>query len=230
MPAAGLGTRLGPGAAKAVRPVAGVPLVVRAVRSLDSSGLVEVGVVVAAPESCADVDRLVAAAGLGARWSVVAGGDTRSRSVELGLATLPADVEVVLVHDAARAFVPADVVRRVLTAVDAGADAVIPVLPVADTVKQVDPAGAVTDTLDRSSLRQVQTPQGFRRSVLDKAYAAAVGGASAAPAVTDDAGLVERLGGRVVVVAGDALAFKVTGPLDLILAEAVARDLDGGAG
>lgn len=98
----------------------------------------------------------------------------------------------------------------------AGADAVVPVLPVADTVKEVDDDGAVVRTLDRARLRAVQTPQAFRRAVLEAAH-----GRPGAPDATDDAALVEALGLPVVTVPGSPEAFKVTGPLDLSLAEAV---------
>jgi 2-C-methyl-D-erythritol 4-phosphate cytidylyltransferase len=111
-----------------------------------------------------------------------------------------------------------ELVDRVAAAVRDGADAVVPGLPVADTVKRVDPTGRVEETLDRSALRAIQTPQGFRRPVLAAAHAGADGAVSD---VTDDAGLVERAGGTVVVVPGDEEAFKVTRPLDLLLAEAL---------
>lgn len=121
-------------------------------------------------------------------------------------------------HDVARAFVPVDVVDRVIDALDNGADAVIPVLPVVDTLTAVDADGAVLGTVDRAPLRTVQTPQGFRLAALVAAHAAAVDVEH-----TDDASVVERGGGRVVAVEGSELAFKVTRPLDLLLAEAVAR-------
>ena len=105
-----------------------------------------------------------------------------------------------------------------LAALAGGADAVIPALPVTDTVKRVDAAEQVVETVDRSVLRAVQTPQGFRRDVLEQAHAAP--GADALEA-TDDAGLVERIGRPVLVVPGSEEAFKVTRPLDLVLAEAV---------
>ncbi|CAN5563439.1 hypothetical protein BH24ACT11_BH24ACT11_14840 [soil metagenome] len=207
----------------------------RAVRALDESQLVAVGVVVAPAERCAEVQDLLEAAALTPRWTTVPGGETRAESVARGLRTLPADVDIVLVHDAARAFVPAAAVRRVVDAIAAGADAVVPVVPVADTVKQVDASGVVVDTVDRSRLRQVQTPQGFRRPVLDAAYAAQAargndlsGASGSERAVTDDAGVVEALGVPVVVVEGDPLAFKVTGPLDLLLAEALVGPYRGG--
>jgi 2-C-methyl-D-erythritol 4-phosphate cytidylyltransferase len=111
--------------------------------------------------------------------------------------------------------VPPDVVRRVLAALDAGADAVVPVLPLADTVKEVDDERAVVRTIERSSLRAVQTPQGFRRDVLERAHA------SGLSAATDDAALVEAIGGGVMTVDGSPEALKVTTPFDLIVAEAI---------
>src|SRR5262249_27667099 len=148
---------------------------------------------------------------------VVAGGATRQASVAAGLAALDAAIDTVLVHDVARAFAPAAVISRVIDAVQAGADAVLPVRPVTDTIKRVDDARRVVDTVDRSTLVAVQTPQGFRRDVLLAAHAAATHAAA-----TDDAGLVEAYGGTVVVVDGADESFKITHPWDLILAEAVA--------
>lgn len=147
--------------------------------------------------------------------AVVAGGAARADSVSLGLAALPAEVDIVLVHDAARALTPADVFDRVIAAVRAGEDAVTPALPVTDTIKavQAGPDGeSVTDTPDREVLRAVQTPQGFRRQTLERAHA------EVRQSVTDDCGLVEALGGRVRVVAGSPRAFKITTPHDLELA------------
>ena len=137
--------------------------------------------------------------------------------MSFGLAAVATDVDTVLVHDVARPFVPVEVVDRVLAALAEGADAVIPTRPVTDTIKQVDEDGAVVATLDRSELRVVQTPQGFRRAVLEAAHAAGVG-----RNFTDDAALVEAHGGQVAVVDGADEAFKITRPWDLALAEAVA--------
>lgn len=167
------------------------------------------------PDATAQMAAAVRAGTPAGTWNVLPGGATRQDSVQLGLASLPDDVDIVLVHDAARPFVPAAVVRRVVAAVVAGADAVVPVLPVIDTVKEVDSAGAVVATPDRSVLRLTQTPQGFRRSLLERAYSAE------GLIATDDAGLVEQIGGLVQAVDGDPLAFKITGPLDLLLADAV---------
>jgi 2-C-methyl-D-erythritol 4-phosphate cytidylyltransferase len=121
------------------------------------------------------------------------------------------------VHDAARALVPPRLVERVAAAVRGGHDAVIPVLPVVDTIKRVADDGRVLGTLDRSSLRAVQTPQGFRRAVLEAAHAAAVGDH------TDDAGLAEKLGVPVQSVEGDEAALKITRPMDLEVAALLLR-------
>ncbi len=215
VPAAGRGERLGTGIAKALHLLGGEPMLAHSVRTLAASpvGLV----VVAVPPGRADEVRAVLATSHdGAELVVVEGGNSRSESVRRALAVLPASVQVVLVHDAARPLVPGTLVDAVVTAVQAGADAVVPGLPVVDTVKQVDAESAVVATVDRSALRAIQTPQGFRRVVLDSAYDAPDSGEA-----TDDAGHVERNGGRVVVVPGAEDAFKVTRPIDLLLAEAV---------
>ncbi|MFF2042427.1 2-C-methyl-D-erythritol 4-phosphate cytidylyltransferase [Kitasatospora sp. NPDC058170] len=228
VPAAGRGERLGPGAPKALRELGGVPLLVHAVRALARSRAVGLVVVAAPAAGVAEVVALLDSHGLdGKDIRVVAGGETRQESVRLGLAAIPAEVEIVLVHDAARPLVPVEVVDAVAAAVRAGAEAVVPAVPLADTVKRVEPNPGgpepVLDTPDRATLRAVQTPQGFRRATLAEVHAKALteeaeGGL---PPVTDDAGLVERFGGRVVVVPGHEEAFKVTRPLDLVLAEAV---------
>jgi 2-C-methyl-D-erythritol 4-phosphate cytidylyltransferase len=213
VPAAGRGERLGGRVPKALVPVRGEPLLVHAVRGLLAAGCVD-RVVVAAP--AADLDTAIgalAAAGLDAL--VVAGGPSRTESVRLALHAA-GEPTVVLVHDAARAFTPGEVIRSVVAAVTAGAPAVIPVLPVADTVKQVDASGVVVDTPDRVGLRVVQTPQGFAAEVLRRAYEASQNGAA-----TDDAGLVERIGVPVSTVPGHPNAMKITTPLDLAIAEAV---------
>ncbi|MCD0486421.1 2-C-methyl-D-erythritol 4-phosphate cytidylyltransferase [Streptacidiphilus sp. ASG 303] len=229
VPAAGRGERLGPGAPKALRELGGVPLLVHAVRALARSRAVGLVVVAAPPDGVAAVAALLDDHGIpGKDVRVVAGGATRQESVRLGLAAVPEDVDVVLVHDAARPLVPVEVVDAVVDAVRGGAGAVVPAVPLADTVKRVapDPTGgpeAVLETPDRSSLRAVQTPQGFRREVLAAVHAraAAEEAAGGPPPATDDAGLVERFGGPVVAVPGHEEAFKVTRPLDLVLAEAV---------
>jgi 2-C-methyl-D-erythritol 4-phosphate cytidylyltransferase len=206
-----------------LRLLGGVPLLVHAVRALGAARSVDL-VVVAAPEDGVEEvrallseHRLVDPGPGRAATIVVAGGGTRQDSVARMLLALPPDVDVVLVHDAARPLVPVALVDAVATAVRGGADAVVPGLPVSDTIKAVDTEHRVSATLDRTALRAVQTPQGFRRSLLTEAHAAADPDAPA----TDDAGVVEAIGGTVLVIPGDEEAFKVTRPLDLVLAEAV---------
>lgn len=224
--AAGSGTRLGHALPKALVPIGGVPLVVHAARALARSGVVRRLVVTAPPDAAGDVGRVLEESGLGVPVEVVPGGPTRQASVAAGLARLadePGDV-VVLVHDAARPLVPVRVVRRVAGAVAEGRPAVVPAVPVADTVKEVAPDGAVVATLDRGVLRAVQTPQGFTLDVLRAAHAAASDRAADEDgAATDDAGLVEALGLPVVVVEGHADALKVTTPRDLAVAATLAE-------
>jgi 2-C-methyl-D-erythritol 4-phosphate cytidylyltransferase len=227
VPAAGDGVRLTAGMPKALVPLGGVPLVVHAVRGLLGSGAVD-HVLVAVREKDLDQVSVLFAEHLGddaGRVEVVPGGADRCCSVAaalwLGARRYPA-ADAVLVHDAARALTPPAMVRRLVTAVGEGADAVIPVLPLADTVKEVDAAGTVLGTADRSVLRAVQTPQAFRLELLRRAYRAA-GYDPEHPgpraAATDDAGLVERLGEPVRTVPGDPWAFKITTPWDLRIAE-----------
>lgn len=215
VPAAGTGERLGAGRPKALVELGGRPMVLWCLRALAEGGVV--GVVVAGPRDAAGAAALAAALGaedLPVPVVVVAGGVDRTASVRAALARVPDDAAVVLVHDAARPLVPVQVVRRVVAAVTSGAAGAVPALPVVDTVKQVM-GDRVHATVDRGDLVTVQTPQGFRAGVLRSAYAGAVSSA------TDDAGLVEAAGERVVVVAGDPAAFKVTRPLDLLLAESL---------
>jgi 2-C-methyl-D-erythritol 4-phosphate cytidylyltransferase len=214
VPAAGAGVRLGPGGPKALRLLAGEPLLVHAVRRVAAAPSVRMIVVAAPAADVAAVRELLAPV---AAVTVVAGGAERQESVARALAAVPADVPVVLVHDAARALTPPELIESVAAAVRDGLPAVIPVLPVVDTIKQVGPGEVVHGTVDRSVLRSVQTPQGFRREVLAAAHA------TAADALTDDAGLVEKAGVEVTCVPGSELAMKITRPLDLVLAEALLR-------
>ncbi|MER5444772.1 2-C-methyl-D-erythritol 4-phosphate cytidylyltransferase [Streptomyces sp. NPDC002766] len=222
IPAAGRGVRLGPGAPKALRALGGTPMLVHAVRAMAASRAVSLVVVVAPPDGAAEVKSLLDAHALPERtdFLVVPGGDSRQESVRFGLDALPPDYDIVLVHDAARPLVPVDTVDAVIEAVRAGAPAVVPALPLADTVKEVGPAEPgepepVVATPSRARLRSVQTPQGFDRATLVRAHE------EVTEDVTDDASMVERLGLSVVVVPGHEEAFKVTRPLDLVLAEAV---------
>ncbi|MFC8434516.1 2-C-methyl-D-erythritol 4-phosphate cytidylyltransferase [Streptomyces sp. NPDC057253] len=221
IPAAGRGVRLGPGAPKALRALNGTPMLIHAVRAMAASRAVSLVVVVAPPDDAGEVKSLLDAHALPERtdFVVVPGGESRQESVKLGLDALPDDYDIVLVHDAARPLVPVDTVDAVIEAVRDGSPAVVPALPLADTVKEVEPAPGepepVVATPVRARLRAVQTPQGFDRTTLIRAHE------TVTEDVTDDASMVEQLGLTVVVVPGHEEAFKVTRPLDLVLAEAV---------
>ncbi|GAA1594301.1 2-C-methyl-D-erythritol 4-phosphate cytidylyltransferase [Kribbella sancticallisti] len=218
IPAAGLGLRLGGEEPKAFREVGGESLLVHAVRGLRAATAADLACfVVAVPAGTEDdVHKLLEPYVGSAVLRVVAGGAERTDSVRLALELVPVDgIDCVLVHDAARSFVPVEVIERVVLAVRSGAPAVVPVIPVTDTIKRIDPGGMVVDTPDRSALVAVQTPQGFEPNLLRRAHAGTVAGA------TDDAMLCERLGVTVRTVAGSEDAFKVTRPRDLILAESI---------
>ncbi|BAX94696.1 2-C-methyl-D-erythritol 4-phosphate cytidylyltransferase [Mycobacterium shigaense] len=214
VPAAGSGERLAAGIPKAFCELDGRTLLERAVAGLLESGVVD-HVVVAVP-----ADRLGQAKQiLTDRATVVAGGAGRTESVRLALAALSGGPEFVLVHDAARALTPPGLIVRVVEALRAGHGAVVPALPLSDTIKAVDANGAVLGTPERAGLRAVQTPQGFGTELLLRAYQRAAAGGG----FTDDASLVEHVGGQVQVVDGDPLAFKITTRLDLLLAQAIVR-------
>lgn len=216
--AAGSGSRLGGAVPKALRPVAGVPLVARSVAQLAAGGCTDAVVVVPAGLEAA-FERVLADAPIPVR--LVPGGAERQHSVAHGLAALAAEPPVaarhVLVHDAARALVPASVVAAVIAALREGAVAVVPVVPVVDSLRRLVPGGS--EVVDRAEYRAVQTPQGFDRGVLVAAHAAV---AAAGVSVTDDAAACEFAGFPVVLVPGSRDALKVTEPLDLVIAEALA--------
>lgn len=217
--AAGSGTRLGIGTAKAFVPVAGQLMLARALEplfALDAPALVVVVAPSALLEDCRQVVAAVAGAAV-AYTAVVPGGTDRHGSVEAGLAVLPDSVTAVLVHDAARCLTPAAQFDRVFDALATGAGSgFVPALPVTDTIKRVD-GDEVVETVDRSALVGVQTPQGFPLAALRQAYAV-----SSQPE-TDDAGVFQAAGGTVRRVPGDADAFKITTPWDLRRAESIVR-------
>lgn len=195
---------------KAFFHLGGHTLAERAVAGMQESGVVD-RIVIAVPPDRTDQAKLI----LGGDVVVVAGGRSRVESVRLALQAA-GKADFVLVHDAARPLTPPDVIRRVVEALRAGHSAVVPALPVPDTIKAVDANGAVLGTPERDGLRAVQTPQGFGAELLIRAYERAGDGA-----FTDDASLVEQIGASVQVVDGDPLAFKITNRLDLLLAEAI---------
>ena len=210
VPAAGSGERLAAGLPKAFLSLGGRTLVERAVGGLLESGVVD-HVVVAVPADRVDEAKLM----LGHTAEIVVGGLDRCESVSLALSVV-GKPDFVLVHDAARALTPPALIVRVVETLRDGHSAVVPALPVPDTIKAVDENGMVLGTPERAGLRAVQTPQGFATELILRAYRCA-----AKAQFTDDASMVEHVGGQVHVVDGDPLAFKITNPLDLMLAHAI---------
>jgi len=209
--AAGSGERFGDKRPKAFANLAGRPLVAESIERLDASPWVESIVVVAPPDWEEPTILLAEELGTGSVRAVVTGGTTRTDSVRAGLAEVPGDTAVVLVHDAARPLLPDEVVERVVTALGEGWDAAVPALPLADTVKRSE-GEAVAETVDRSGLHAVQTPQAFLAEALRR-------GLAGAGDATDCAGLVEAAGGKVRLVEGDRRLLKVTTPADLAVVE-----------
>lgn len=216
--AAGSGVRLGAGGPKALREIGGRALVWHAVNALAAGGVTRV-VIVTRPELSDDFGRALVDALI--PWTAVAGGAERQDSVANGLSEL-ARVEpsarIVLVHDAARPFVPPSVVASVIGALRTGASAVVPAIAVVDTIRLVAPEPGESPVVDRARLRAAQTPQGFDLATLVRAHRHV---RSAALAVTDDATACEAIGARVTLVEGSREALKVTDPFDLEVAEAI---------
>ena len=213
--AAGDGRRLGQERPKAFAKLGGRPLLAHAVELFEAHPRVE-RVVVVVPEGWEEPTALLAdelAAGKVA--AAVPGGATRALSVAAGLAEVSDSATAVLVHDAARPLTPTDVVLRVLAALQAGAPAVVPVLPVVDTTVVVDDDGLIRDAVAREPLRRVQTPQGFDLAALRAAYADLPEDAD----LTDDAAVMRAAGVPVSTVPGDDRSAKITVPHDLELAE-----------
>ena len=210
--AAGRGERLGAEMPKALVPIGGRAMLIHAVALMRARPRIS-GIVVAAPVG--ETENVRALFADFADVTVVTGGESRTDSVRAAVAVVPDDVAGILVHDAARPFVPAHVVDTVIDAIENGADGAVPGIPVIDTIKEVGPDDVIVATPRRASLRAVQTPQGFRADVLRAALALPDADA------TDDAQLVERVGGKVRVVPGHPDAFKVTTPDDVARAEAL---------
>jgi 2-C-methyl-D-erythritol 4-phosphate cytidylyltransferase len=234
--AAGLGTRLGTDLPKALVRVEGRTLVAWAVERI--AEVCRDVVVTAAPAHLDAFGQAIAEATIppDVAVAIIAGGETRQESVAAGVAELMShspQPTIILVHDAARAFMPAEPMRVAIGAIEAGADGAVPIVPLVDTIVAVPAAdGGLGLAVDRSSLRAAQTPQAFRASALSDAHvrgAAEPGAAEQGAEVTDDAGLVRRYGYRVVATEGHPWGFKVTIPGDLALAEYVAKQALGAA-
>lgn len=229
--AAGSGTRLGYGMPKALVPIAGRPILDIALESV-ARALPTAQLIVTVPAGDTALSAVADAHGAVA----VTGGATRAQSVACGLAAVDSTTRCVLVHDAARPLVPERVTTSVVAALESGERAVIPVLPVNDTVRGVDAQGHSTGTVDRSGLRAVQTPQGFDAQLLvdvnlqagflerdEQGALTPVDCAEDPEGITDDASLIESFTPEVPVtfLAGDEESFKITRPFDLITARVV---------
>ena len=211
--AAGSCERLGADRPKAFVALGERVLLAESLERLDANEWID-AVVVAVPEGWEEAAIVLAEELVASKVAaVVTGGATRGESVRAALAEIPEEAVVVLVHDAARPLVGGDVIERVLQPLAEGYDAVVPGLPLADTVKRVQ-AGVVAETVDRSTLVIVQTPQAFTADALRAAYRG-----DAPLDATDCASLVEARGGRVRVVEGDPRLLKITTPADLALVE-----------
>lgn len=209
--AAGSGERLGADRPKAFARLGELPLLAESLGRLESCDWID-AIVIAAPPGWVEPTVLLAEElGAGKVSACVAGGTSRTESVRAAAAELGEDALVALVHDAARPLLPESVVERVLAPLSEDWDGVVPVVPVADTLKRVR-GDTVVETVNRAGLVAAQTPQAFLAPVLVGALAGSVAG-------TDCASLVEACGGRVKTVAGDARLFKVTTREDLELAE-----------
>ncbi|STC80991.1 2-C-methyl-D-erythritol 4-phosphate cytidylyltransferase [Corynebacterium minutissimum] len=222
--AAGKGTRLGAAVPKAYVELRGRTLLERSVQAMVTSGIVDEVIVLVSPTMESYAERILARVEADIPLRLVHGGGERADSVWAGLQAIPEEDAVVLIHDAARALTPPGMIARVAKRVLDGAVAVIPVVPVADTIKEVE-GETVLSTPDRSRLRAVQTPQGFNLAALRQAnmdYWEQDPDFTA----TDDASLMEWHGARVETVQGDTFAFKITTPIDLVLARAVTDEAE----
>ncbi|SES30105.1 2-C-methyl-D-erythritol 4-phosphate cytidylyltransferase [Corynebacterium cystitidis DSM 20524] len=220
--AAGRGTRLGAEIPKAFVPLRGRTLVERSVTAMETAEIVDEIIVLVSPDM-EDHARRTLETHPNIRF--VHGGGERADSIWAGVQAIKDTNAVVLIHDAARALTPPGMIARVARTVLAGADAVIPVVPVADTIKQV--AGQrVVGTPDRASLRAVQTPQGFDLALLRRANEQYFTTTDPGFVATDDASLMEWYGVDVTCVNGDPMAFKITTPIDLTLATTITNEAE----
>jgi len=218
--AAGKGERMGAFLPKPFLPLAGTPLFIHTVRSLArSSRIAGVILVVAAERETLCRDLLAAHGPFSLPIRLVAGGPERQDSVRLGLAALDPACEVVVIHDAARPFITPEIIDQSIT-VAAEVGGALVAVQVRDTLKRVEQDGMVRETVSRQNLWLAQTPQTFRTSLIRAAHERAF---AAGVQVTDDAALVEWLGGQVKIVPGDPVNFKITTPGDLHLAEAILK-------
>ena len=220
-PAAGASRRMNNfgGTNKNLLELRGEPILIRTLKTFSKVERVNFLIVIVAAHEVAAVEKLLNATPELKPWRVTVGGSERQYSIANGLKLLPDDAEIILVHDAARPLVTARTINAVIDAAETFGGAIAAV-PAKDTIKVVDAQGFVKHTPPRAELVAVQTPQGFRRKILLTAYERA---AQENFLGTDDASLVERIGGRVKVVAGGYDNIKVTTPEDIAVAETLLK-------
>ena len=214
-PAAGASRRMGGGVNKNLLPLAGEPILIRTLKTFSRVERVNFLIVVVADREVATVEKLLRGVNGLKPWRVTVGGSERQFSIANGLKLLPDDAEIILVHDAARPLINVSTIEAVIDAAEKFGGAIAAV-PSKDTIKIIDAEGFVKYTPPRSELVAVQTPQGFRREILLRAYERA---ADENFLGTDDASLVERLGVRIKIVTSDYRNIKVTTPEDISVAE-----------
>jgi len=214
IPSAGLGERLGACCGKPFVELKNKPLIVHTLEVFERCSLIDKVILVGNPDRLSDLEKLVSEYELSKVRAVVAGGAARKDSVNHAIQAVDEDTDIVVIHDGARPFVTAQLIERLLDACDQQTS-VVAAVPVKPTIKRVDSqTQEVIETLKRSELWDIQTPQVFARDVIVRAYQQ-----GADLDVTDDASLVEHLGFKVKVVEGDQQNIKITTPQDLVLAE-----------
>jgi len=223
IPAAGSGSRMGSAVPKQFIELEGIPILIHTLRAFQRAGSVGYIIVAVPPESCAWAEELVQRYQLAKVYRVVPGGRLRQDSVRAGIEALPPEVEIVIVHDGVRPFVPISLIESCLQEA-AKSGAAMAAVPAKDTLKSVSAERIVEHTINRTGVWQAQTPQAFRKSLLAEAYSRATDKKDFM--ATDEAGLLELLSHPVKVVEGAETNIKITRQEDLILAEAILMESD----
>lgn len=218
--AAGSSTRMGGGTNKLLLPLDGIPVLIRTLDALQRAERVDEIIVATREEELVEIAQLCHTYGITKCKKVVRGGESRAHSVMLAALEADKSIELLAVQDGARPLVTPELIDSVIAAA-ARCGAAAPAVPVKDTIKCVREDGAVAQTLDRSALRAVQTPQVFTADVLKAALQSVL---EQGIEVTDDCGAVERLGKVVFLTEGEETNLKITTPADLVLAEAILKD------
>ena len=219
IPAAGASRRMGTGSNKIFLELAGESILLRTLKTFSKSARIKFLIVVVGAGEVETVTEILSAEKTLKPWAVTAGGSERQYSIANGLKILPSEAEIILVHDAARPLVDLQTIDAVIEAAEKFGGAIAAV-PEKNTIKFVDAAGFVRSTPPRAELVEVQTPQGFQREILLRAYAQAAADNFLG---TDDASLVERIGGQIKIVASSYRNIKVTTPEDIAIAESFLR-------